>query len=375
MNRGPVAEINLKAISNNLKVIKNLSYGRPVIAVVKADAYGHGAIEVSRHLADLKVEYLSVAFTEEAKELRASGINLPILVLFDPDIRDILQYNLIPVVQDKKTALAISKEAEKANVIINVHIKVDTGMGRLGLTEDAANEILQIADLKGLRIEGVMSHFSDSDLYDSPFAKLQIERFNLIRKVLSDNGLSVKLFHMANSAAIINFPESHFDAVRPGLMLYGYSSIVQINKGQEPEILTPDAKLIPSMTIKTKILTIRRLPANTPISYNRTFITKRDSLIGVIPIGYADNFSRRFSNNAEVLVRGRRVPVVGRVCMDLTMIDLTDIGDVGEGDEVVIIGKQGDERISVYELAQWADTIPYEIVTSLGGKAKKLYIN
>ncbi len=375
MNRGPVAEINLGAISNNLNVVRSLSQGRPVIAVVKADAYGHGAVEVSRRLSDLKVEYLSVAFTEEAKELRDSGINLPILVLFDPDIRDILQYNLIPVVRDKKTALAISKEAERANVTIGVHIKVDTGMGRLGLTEDADREILDIANLKGLHIDGVMSHFSDSDLCDSPFAKVQIERFNVIRKVLSDSGLHVKLFHMANSAAVINLPESHFDAVRPGLMLYGYSPMLPIAEDVKPETINANSELIPAMTIKTKILAIRRLPANTPISYSRTFITKRDSLIGVIPLGYADNFSRRFSNNAEMLVKGKRVKVAGRVCMDLTMVDLTDLKDVSEGDEVVIIGSQGDERITVYELAQRADTIPYEIVTSLGGRTRKLYIN
>lgn len=366
MNRGAVAEIDLGAISNNLKVIKNLSMNSPVIAVVKADAYGHGAIDVSRRLVNDGVEYLAVAFTEEAKELRNAGINSPILVLFDPDINDIFTYNLIPVIRDKKTAAVLSKEAEKNNRSISVHIKIDTGMGRLGFTGDAANEVLEIANLKGITIDGVMSHFSEADLLDASFAMMQIERFNSIKTELLNIGLSARLFHMANSAAVMTLPESHFNAVRPGIMLYGYSPMQQSAK-------TPE--LIPAMTVKTKILALRRLPSGTPISYGRTFITKRDSLIGVIPVGYADGFSRRFSNNAELLVRGKRVPVVGRVCMDLTMLDLTGIEQVEEGDEVVIIGRQGNESIDAAELAFRADTISYEILTSLGNMAKRVYNN
>jgi alanine racemase len=365
MNRGAVAEIDLGAISNNLKVIKSLSKNSPVIAVVKADAYGHGSIEISRRLVNEGVEYLAVAFTAEARELRDSGINIPIIVLFDPDIEDVFKYNLIPVISDKKTAAALSKEAEKNSRSISVHIKIDTGMGRLGFTGDAVNEISEIANLKGITIDGVMSHFSEADLLDASFAKMQIERFNSIKTELLNVGLNVRLFHMANSAAVMTLPESHLDAVRPGLMLYGYSPI-----SQPFNLLT---SLIPAMTVKTKILALRRLPSGTPISYGRTFITKRDSLIGVIPVGYADGFSRRFSNNAELLVRGKRVPVVGRVCMDLTMLDLTDIEQVEEEDEVVIIGRQGNESIDAAELAFMADTIPYEILTSLGNMAKRVY--
>lgn len=367
MNRGAIAEIDLNAISYNLRVIKRLSNNRPVIAVVKADAYGHGAIDVSRRLVNDGVEYLAVAFTEEAKELRDAGINGPILVLFDPDAADIFKYNLIPVIGDKKTAITLSKEAEKNNRNVSVHIKIDTGMGRLGFTGDAVNEISEIANLKGITIDGVMSHFSEADLLDASFAKMQIERFNAIKTELLNVGLSVRLFHMANSAAVMALPESHFDAVRPGLMLYGYSPI------QQSEPSRP--QLIPAMTVKTKILALRRLPAGTPISYGRTFIAKRDSLIGVIPIGYADGFSRRFSNNAEMIVMGRKVPVVGRVCMDLTMIDLTDIEGIDEGDDVIIIGKQGNEFIDAAELAIRADSIPYEILTSLGNMARRVYNN
>lgn len=271
----------------------------------------------------------------------------------------------------KKTAFVLSKEAVKNNLNIRVHIKVDTGMGRLGFAGDAAKEILEIANLKGITIDGVMSHFSEADLLDVSFAKMQIERFNSIKTELLNVGLSIRLFHMANSAAVITLPESHFDAVRPGIMLYGYSPIL-VASSQLP---VAGSQLQPVMTVKTKILALRRLPSGTPISYGRTFITKRDSLIGVIPVGYADGFSRRFSNNAELLVRGKRVPVVGRVCMDLTMLDLTDIEQVEEGDEVVIIGKQGNESIDAAELAFRVDTIPYEILTSLGNMAKRVYNN
>lgn len=388
MNRGAIAEIDLNAISNNLKVIRKLSDNKPVIAVVKADAYGHGAVDISRRLVNEGVEYLAVAFTAEARELRDSGINIPIIVLFDPDIEDVFKYNLIPVIRDKKTAVTLSREAEKNNRSVSAHVKVDTGMGRLGFTENAAKEILEIASLKNINIDGVMSHFSEADLLDTSFAMMQIDRFNSIKTELLNNGLNVRFFHIANSAAVAMLPESHFDAVRPGLMLYGYSPIErqgamgkrQKAKDERQEMedfyLSPIAyRLSPVMTVKAKILALRRLPAGTPISYGRTFITKRDSLIGVIPIGYADGFSRRFSNNAEVLVSGKKVPVVGRVCMDLTMIDLTDVEHVEEGDEAVIIGRQGNESIDAAELALRADTIPYEILTSLGNMAKRVYNN
>lgn len=373
MNRGIVAEINLKAISNNLSIIKSLSSNRTVIAVVKADAYGHGAVEVSRSLVSHGIGLLAVAFTGEAKELREAGINAPILVLFDPDIEDIFNYNITPVITSKKTAVAISREAEKTAKKINVHIKVDTGMGRLGITGDAAKEILEIASLKGINIEGIMSHFSEADLADPSFVMLQIDRFSAIQNELYKNGLKVKLFHIANSAAVLTIPESHFDAVRPGLMLYGYSPLKKSDVN-DSKLLTPNSELIPAMSVKARIITIRKLPPGTPISYGRTYFTKRDSLIGVISVGYADGFSTSFSNNAEVLVKGNRVPIVGRVCMDLTMIDLTDLEDVTEDDEVVIMGRQGNESIYAPELARRADTIPYEILTSLGNKAKKKYI-
>jgi len=383
VNRGAIAEINLSAISHNLKAIRKAVKNRPVIAVVKADAYGHGCLEVSKRLIKEGVPYLAVAYTGEALRLRGEGITTPTIVLFDcEDIEDFFDFDLIPVISDISTASALSKVAKKRKTIIKVHVKIDTGMGRLGLSgSHMFEDLIKIADMKGINLVGLMSHFSDADLSDRSYATLQLERFNVIREALSRK-LNKKIFsHMANSATVLTFEDAYLDAVRPGLMLYGYSPLSQ-NKynysTKDLETITQSPKpmpLMPAMRVKTKILSIRNLPPDSPISYGRTFVTNRQSKIGVLPLGYADGFSRLFSNNAEVIVRGRRVPVIGRVCMDLTMVDLTEIEDVREEDEVVIIGQQGNESITAYELACKARTIPYEILTSLGSHSRKEYIN
>lgn len=367
MHRGIVAEIDLGAAAANLRIAKARAGQSAVIAVVKADAYGHGSVEVSEALMGAGADYLAVAFTGEAVKLREAGITAPILVLFDPDLGDILEYDLIPVLSDRKTALAVAREAERRGKRIPVHIKVDTGMGRLGLTDGSALEILELATEKGISVEGIMSHLSEADRADPSFTKLQLDAFNALKTELLQKGLEIKMFHIANSAAVMNIPEAHFDAVRPGLMLYGYSSCSGAKGSQS-------GTLQPVMTAKARFISLRKLQAGTPISYARTFVTKRESLIGAVAVGYADGFSTRFSNNAEVLVKGKRVPVIGRVCMDVTMVDLTGLDDVNEDDEVVIIGKQGTESIGADELAKRIQTIPYEILTSLGSRAKRRYL-
>ena len=368
MLRGVIAEINLAAVAANLRTVRSLSGSSAVIAVVKADAYGHGAVEVSKTLVRAGDDYLAVAFTEEAANLREAGIKAPIIILFDPDIDDVLKYNLVPVLSDMKTAHSFAREAEKRGAAIPVHIKVDTGMGRLGLADHPVNDILEIASCAGITIEGVMSHLSEADLIDASFAKFQIDSFAAMKTELRQKGLDVKTYHIANSAAVLRLPESHFDAVRPGIMLYGYSPIQQSAAGPL------SAPLQPVMTVKARIISLRMLGAGTPISYARTFITRRESLIGVIAVGYADGFSTGFSNNAEVLVRGFHAPVVGRVCMDVIMADLTDVPGVTEDDEAVIIGRQGMESIGADDLARRIGTIPYEILTSLGSRAGRKYL-
>ncbi len=364
MNRGAVAEIDLSALRHNLEVVGGLIGKRPVIAVVKADAYGHGAAEVARRLLSEGVSCLAVAFTGEAKALRREGIGARILVLFDrTDIADYFEYDLTPVIHDIKTAGEFSKEALKRGATIPVHLKVDTGMGRVGIRpEEAVAAALEISEKDGIEIEGLMSHFSEADLADRSYAVAQIETFNAIRSGIRDRLGRDVMVHMGNSAAVLSLKEALFDAVRPGILLYGCSPVSE------------QYGLSPLMKIKTKVLSVRSLPQGCPISYGRTFVTARRSRIAVLPVGYADGYNRLFSNNAEVLVKGRRAPVVGRVCMDLTMVDVTGIEGVSEGDEVVLLGRQGGETITARELAERIRTIPYDILTSLGGRSRKEYI-
>jgi len=363
--RGPVAEIDLSALQHNLQVIRSRAGSSDVIGVVKADAYGHGAVEIARRLAAAGTACLAVAYTEEAKLLRSAGITLPVLVFFDqenPD--DYFKYDLMPVMRDRETLRAFADAARNRGTTIPVHMKIDTGMGRIGFRpEQAVESALEIAATEGIRLEGLMSHFSEADLADRSYALQQLKLFGDLRDVIrSRTGLSLRC-HIANSAAVLSLPAALFDAVRPGIALYGCSPFEE------------SFGLRPVMSLKSRVLAMRNLPAASPVSYGRTFITKRDSRIAVIPIGYADGYSRLFSNNAVMLVQGRRVPVVGRVCMDMVMLDVTDVPHVSEGDEIVILGRQGDEMITAAELAQRTNTISYEILTSLGTRARKVYLN
>lgn len=363
MLRGAIAEIDLNAVSRNFRTVKRLSGNRPVIAVVKADAYGHGAVEVAKRLADEGVLFLAVAFTGEAGRLREAGIKTPLLVLFDKDVSpDFFEYHLTPVIHDLPTARRFSKEGGKRNRSLDVHVKIDTGMGRLGFhSRDTLEEVKAIGNMPNLRITGLMSHFSDSDIADTSYAEKQMKSFHAVREALMKKSKTPLLCHMANSAAVMTLPESYFDAVRPGLILYGHSPF------QKSEV-------IPAMKVKTEILSLRRLQKGSPVSYGRTFITRRNSLIAVLPVGYADGYSRMLTNAMDVLVRGKRAPVVGRVCMDLTMVDVTGIKGAKERDEVVILGRQDHEEITASEMAAKAGTISYEILTSLGSRSRRIYV-
>lgn len=365
MNRGATAEIDLAALRHNVEVVRKIAGKVPLIAIVKADAYGHGAVAVSRALVSAGVSCLAVAFTGEARSLREAGIRGRILVLFDTsDIEDYFRYDLTPVIHDLATAAAFSKETLSRGARLPVHVKVDTGMGRIGFSpESVVSGVQEIFGMGGLEVEGLMSHFSEADLTDRSYADLQIGMFReIIRGVTERLGHPVTA-HIANSAAVLSMKDALFDAVRPGLILYGYSPF------------NDDRDLLPLMRVSTKVLAVRDLPAGTAISYGRTFTTQRRSRIAVVPLGYADGYSRLFSNNGEVLVRGRRVPVAGRVCMDLTMIDVTDVEGVEEGDEVVVLGRQGRDSITAVELATRINTIPYDILTSLGSRAQRQYVN
>jgi len=365
VHRGPVAEIDLSVLQHNYQIIRSKAGKRAVIGVVKADAYGHGAVEVARRLVAAGTDELAVAYCDEAKLLREAGVTAPIMVFIDQEVpEEYFRYELVPVLRDRRTAMRFSVEARKRGVRIPVHMKIDTGMGRIGFRPGQAVEsALEMAGMEGIRLVGLMSHFSEADLADRTYVQQQLQLFGELRDAIQSRTRLSLCCHIANSAAVLSLPEALFDAVRPGIALYGYSPFKE------------SFGLRPVLSLKTKILAVRNLPADSPVSYGRTFVTKRDSRIAVIPVGYADGYNRLFSNNAEMLVQGRRVPVVGRVCMDMTMLDVTDIPQVSEGDEVVLLGAQGQEMITAAELAERIKTIPYEILTALGTRAGKAYLN
>jgi alanine racemase len=373
MHRGAVAKIDLGAVKHNLKVVRTYASKSAVYAVVKADSYGHGAVEVSKALIDAGTDRLVVAFCNEAAPLREAGIRKPIIVLFDPDPEDVFKYNLIPVVSNLQSAEHLSTAARAKGVKLPVHIKVDTGMGRLGFSGSPEKSILEIATLEGITVEGIMSHLSESEASDQEFSMSQISQLVSLRLSLEQKGLIVPYYHMANSGGISRIPEAHFDAVRPGLMLYGFGPEEKCGSDPAQKAEAEGLALKPVMSLTARIISLRKVSAGAPVSYNRTFITKRDSLIGAVAIGYADGYNVAFSNKSEMLVRNRRVPVVGRVCMDVTMVDLTDVADVNEHDEIVLIGQQGNECIKATDLARLINTHPYEILTSLGSRAVHVY--
>jgi alanine racemase len=367
-DRPTAAIIDLDALEHNFKEVLRRINGRRVLAVVKAGAYGHGAVEISRRLLGVGADMLGVALVEEGRELRDAGIDAPILVmgaLFPEQAGAAVSLRLTTTVFTLAGARALSDAAVKLGLKASVHVKIDTGMGRIGIApEEAPRLIAEMRGLPGVEVRGLMTHFADADLCDKRFASHQMERFEKLLKTLDADGISVPERHAANSAAVLDFPGALFTMVRPGLMLYGYNPLEQ-GAGA--------ADLRPVLSLMTRIAFLKKAPVGVPISYGRTFTTKRESLIATLPIGYADGFSRSLSNKAEVLVRGMRAPLVGRVCMDMCMVDVTDVPGAGEGDDVVLIGSQGKERITADEIAAKTGTIAYEVLCGISSRVPRLY--
>jgi len=361
-------EVNLGNIASNIRYIRSLVGKRvKIIAVVKADAYGHGSVPVSRVLIKNGADILAVANIDEALELREGGILCPILLLNYTEhnrLKDLLKNRITQTIFDIDSARALSTAAEKMNRIATVHIKVDTGMGRLGiLPEDVVKYVKKILNFSGLKIEGILSHLS-SAAEDYTYTLQQFKKFKAVLEELKKAGIEIPVQHIANSTAILAYPQMHLNAVRPGIVIYGVS----------PWGLKRKCRFLrPAMSFKTKIVSLKEVPEGTGISYGRTFITGRRSVIADIPIGYAQGYDRNLSNKAEVLVKGRRVPLIGRVCMDQCLVDVTDVPGVKVGDEVVLFGRQGREEISVEELAGWTGTIGYEVVATVGRLVPRIY--
>jgi alanine racemase len=368
LGRPTVGEVDLRALEFNYRQIqKRIPGGVKVLAVVKADAYGHGAIPVSLKLEKLGVDYLGVAIPEEGAELRKGGVNAPILVLggiFGGEVDQIFRFRLTPVIFRRDSLKLLSREAEKRRRKVKVHLKVDTGMGRLGVPLNLWTDFLkEVKRSPKIETEGILSHFSMTD-EEKGFTQNQWKAFQQAVAIAQEMGISCQYLHMASSAMLAAFPAYSASLVRPGIMLYGsYPS---------PAFQTV-IPLKPVMTLKTCIHFMKSVPPGTRISYGGTFATQRESLIATLPIGYADGYSRHLSNHGEVLIRGKRAPIVGKVCMDFVMVDVTDIPRVSVGDEVILMGKQGRGQITAEEIAEKINSISYEVLCAIGKRVPRIY--
>ncbi len=366
--RPTVSEVDLGALEFNYRQIKKrIPGGVKLLAVVKADAYGHGAIPISLKLEKLGVDYLGVAIPEEGVELRRGGVKTPILVLggiFGREVDQIFRFRLTPVIFRKDFLKLLSQEAEKRKRKVKVHLKVDTGMGRLGVPLSLwPNFLKEVKRLPQIEIEGFLSHFSMTH-EEEPFTREQWRRFEEAVDMAKGMGISCQYLHMANSATITTFPSFSGNLVRPGIMLYG---------SYPNPLFQGLISLKPVMTLKTRVHFLKSVPPETRIGYGGTFATQRESLIATLPIGYADGYSRHLSNQGEVLIHGKRAPVVGNVCMDFIMVDVTDIPRVSVGDEVVLMGRQGREQITPDEIAEKIDSVSYEVLCGIGKRVPRIY--
>lgn len=363
------AEVDLDAIAHNFGEVKRkIGRRRKVLVVVKANAYGHGAVAVSKTLARLGVDMLGVALLDEAAQLRRAGIQIPILLLgclFPEEAAEALRLGVVPTVNTLEVGEELSRQARETGSRVKVHVRIDTGMGFTGVYyREAGKFIEQLAGLKGIEVEGAYTHFSAANK-DRGFTELQIDRFRQVIAELKPAGMRIPIKHAANSAAIMDLAPSYFDMVRPGIMVYGLSPLERIPR---------DIQLKPAMSLKAKVVQLKRVPPGWSISYGRAYVAPRETILAVIPVGYADGYNRLLSNKGEVLIQGRRVPVVGRVCMDQFMVDVRDISEVAVGDEVVLYGRQEDEEVPVDEVAKKLNTINYEVTCWVSDRVPRVFI-
>ncbi len=378
------AEIDLKAIAHNIRELRRITNpDSHLMAVVKANAYGHGSVEVARCALENGAYYLGVARIEEAILLRDNDIDAPILIFgyTQPlNYKDILKYNLIQTVCSYNFAETLSSFSLSQNSKIRIHIKIDTGMGRIGILPDclrfcnnngikqesALNEVESIVRLPGINAEGIYTHFSMADSCDKSFTIRQFEIFTEFTGKLESEGIEFKIKHAANSAAIIDMPQTHLDMVRAGISIYGLYPSEEVKKDK--------ISLLPAMSLKAVITHLKDVSYGFKVSYGAEYEATGPTTIITVPVGYADGYSRLLSSRGHMLVHGQRAPVAGRVCMDLTMLDAGNITDLKEGDEVVIFGAQHGAYITVDEIARLLNTINYEIVTSISERVKRVYL-
>ena len=365
------AEINLDNIINNIREIKKNINGEEIIAVVKANAYGHGAIDIAPVLIENGADKLAVAMLSEALELRDAGIDVPILILGYTGtefVDKLVDNNIEQTVCSIEYAKELSKRAEALGKIANIHIAVDTGMGRIGFlpNKQSIEEIVEINKLNNIKITGVFTHFSNADEENKDYAHKQINKFNFFIEELEKKNINLGVRHISNSASIIDIEDVRYDAIRPGIILYGYYPSDDVNKNK--------LKLMPALSLKCQVIHVKELPKGEYIGYGRKFKTERDSVIATLPIGYADGYIRGLYEKAQVIVNGKLAPVVGRICMDQCMIDVTDIGPVKVGDEVILLGEKDGLKINADDIAKMLDTINYEVLCMIGRRVPRVYI-
>lgn len=365
------AEIDLDILANNMRNIKKLAGDKEVMAVVKADAYGHGALDVAPCLLENGASRLAVAMLTEAVELRNNNITAPIMILGYTPLylgEELINYDIEQTIYDLDYAKELSALAISLNKKAKVHIALDTGMGRIGFlpTYESFNAIGEICSLDGLDVIGIFTHFSSSDEKDKDYTQYQFNQIYDFIDKLESEGINIPLKHASNSAAIIDLPNTYLDAVRAGIILYGYYPSNEVQK--------ENLSIKPALTLKARIAHVKELESGMYISYNRTFKTSRKSKIATIPIGYADGYIRTLKHEAKVIVNGQLAPIVGNICMDQFMIDVTDIDDVKSGDEVILLGESNGIKFNADDLAKCMNSINYEVLCLLKKRVPRAYI-
>lgn len=365
------AEINLDIIATNTKNIKKLVGDKELIAIVKADCYGHGAVDVVPTLLENGASRLAVAMLTEAIELRENNINAPIVILGYTPLylgEELINYDIEQTVYDLDYAKELSKIALSFNKKAKIHIAIDTGMGRIGFLpgDDTVKIINEVYNLEGLEVIGIYSHFSTSDEKDKSYANEQLFKFKKVMADLKALGIEIPLKHISNSGAIIDMPETYLNGVRPGIILYGYYP--------SKEVSNDNLSVKPALTLKAKVAHVKELHKDMYISYGKTFKTNKKTIVATLPIGYGDGYPRALSENAKVIVNGKFASILGRICMDQCMIDVTDIENIKTGDEVIILGGEGDLKFNADDMAEALGTINYEILCRIKSRIPRVYI-
>ena len=364
------ADVNLDAIYKNIQETRRLlKADTKLMVIIKADGYGHGAIPIAKVL-DPIVDAFGIAIIEEGIELRENGITRPLLILGvtpTPLYSKLVEYDIMPAVFSFESARLLAEEAKKQNKTAKIHIAVDTGMSRIGfpVTKESIEVIQKIAKLDGIAIDGCFSHFATADETDKTFTLQQINRFQSFVDELEAGGVHIPVRHLSNSAGIMEVPNAHYDMVRSGISTYGLYPSEEVKKNRLP--------LCPAMEIKSYVTFVKTLDSGIGISYGQTFVTDRETRVATVPVGYADGYPRALSNQGYVLIRGKKAAILGRVCMDQFMVDVTDIPGVTEGDIVTLVGRDKDECITVEELAAMSHSFNYEFVCDIGKRVPRVY--